>query len=72
MQAVYPYQYFPIEDGLSCLTFHDAKYQNIRFIFQMPSFLCFPLARSFDDYLYFAFLVIQQAIFSCLIRATFE
>ena len=72
MQVVYLYQYFLIEDDLFCLTFHDAKCQNIQFIFQMPSFLYFPLIQFFNDYLYFIFLKIRRAIFSFLIHAIFE
>ena len=72
MQVVYLCRYFLTKDGLSCLTFHDVRCQNIQFIFQMPSFLYFPLIQFFNDYLYFVFREIQQAIFSCLIHATFK
>ena len=72
MQVVYLCRYFLTEDGLSCLTFHDVRCQNIQFIFQMPSFLYFPSIQFFNDYLYFVFREIQQAVFSCLIHATFK
>lgn len=71
-QAICPCQYFLAVVDLSCLTFHDAMCRNIRFAFQMPNSLCFPLAQCADDYLCFTFLKIQQAIFSCLIRAKFK